>query len=278
MMGQAAPWRQISLTFTDRHSAEQHALTHLAPVLQHLDAAELVTSWSFIRKQAWRIRYMPADDDRADQARKLLHEAANALQETGLVSRCAETIYEPETAAFGGDHGMTAAHSLFHSDSRHIIAHLAHLDEGPVRRRELSVLLCTALMRAARLDWYERGDTWAKVVALRPAKQDTPADQWQPFQTAIERLLVSDISPGSGLRSGPIAFASGWVSGFEAAGRTLRALAEEGLLARGLRAVLAHHVIFHWNRVGLPALVQANLALAAQKVVFDSQGSTQTGE
>ncbi|WP_433259802.1 thiopeptide-type bacteriocin biosynthesis protein (plasmid) [Streptosporangium sp. CA-135522] len=231
-----------------------------------------------MRKQAWRIRYLPADDDRASRARTLLHEAVTPLRQARQVSRCTETIYEPETEAFGGDQGMAAAHDLFHGDSRHIFTHLAYLDAGPVRRRELSVLLCTALMRTAGLDWFERGDVWAKVVALRPAKQDALAEQWEPFQAAVERLLVSDISLGGDLRSGPIAFAAGWVSGFEAAGRRLRALAEEGLLARGLRAVIAHHVIFHWNRVGLPALVQANLALAAQKVVFDSPGLTRTGE
>jgi hypothetical protein len=34
-------------------------------------------------------------------------------------------------------------------------------------------------------------------------------------------------------------------------------------VSRGLRAVLAHVVIFHWNRLGLPAVTQATLARAA---------------
>jgi hypothetical protein len=48
----------------------------------------------------------------------------------------------------------------------------------------------------------------------------------------------------------------------------LRALADEGLPGHGLRGMIAHHVIFHWNRGGLLAPAQASLALATQKVVF----------
>ena len=42
-----------------------------------------------------------------------------------------------------------------------------------------------------------------------------------------------------------------------------------GTLDRGLRDVLAHHVIFHWNRLGLPASTQATLARSAQAAVMD---------
>lgn len=264
-------WRQISVTFIERDAAEQHVFTRLAPALLHLDAGGLVTSFSFLRKKAWRFRYMPVDEVRAEQARVLLHESVNALRDDGLIERCVATIYEPETVAFGGEQGMTAAHDLFHADSRNILTSLAHLHEGPVRRRELSLLLCAALLQAAGLDWFEQGDVWAKVAKLRPIRQRAPASRRKAVQEAVERLLVSDTRPGSELRTGPLAFASDWVACFETAGRTLRGLADEGLLGgegRGIRAVLAHHVIFHWNRIGLPAHTQAHLASAAQDVVF----------
>lgn len=61
---------------------------------------------------------------------------------------------------------MTCAHELFHADSRAILA--LHHHTNPLGRRELSVLLCTVLMRAASLEWYEMGDTWHQVTAERP--------------------------------------------------------------------------------------------------------------
>jgi hypothetical protein len=33
--------------------------------------------------------------------------------------------------------------------------------------------------------------------------------------------------------------------------------------------VIAHHIIFHWNRMGLNYTAQANLALAAKQCAFN---------
>jgi protein-L-isoaspartate(D-aspartate) O-methyltransferase len=52
--------------------------------------------------------------------------------------------------------------------------------------------------------------------------------------------------------SGTLAGHDGWVAAFERAGAALASLANRGALTRGLRAVIAHHVIFHSNRAGLP--------------------------
>lgn len=43
------------------------------------------------------------------------------------------------------------------------------------------------------------------------------------------------------------------MTAFDIAGRTLATAATDGTLERGVRNILAHHVIFHWNRLGLPA-------------------------
>ncbi|WP_313949438.1 lantibiotic dehydratase C-terminal domain-containing protein, partial [Frankia sp. AvcI1] len=51
-------------------------------------------------------------------------------------------------------------------------------------------------------------------------------------------------------------------------GEKLRTLRENGTLTRGIRAVIALHVIFHWNRLGLTATTQAGLARAAKEAVF----------
>ena len=99
----------------------------------------------------------------------------------GHIATWIETIYEPEVHAFGGPEAMRLAHRLFHTDSRCILGCLGDVRATTSgqrdRRRELSVLLCSALMRSARQDWYEQGDVWARVAEARPLPVDTPIDR-----------------------------------------------------------------------------------------------------
>ena len=154
---------------------------------------------------------------------------------------------------------MTAAHGLFHRDSHHL---LAFLRDNPTDRRELSLLLCTALMRAGGLDLNEQGDVWAKVAEQRAGLPSEPPDPraWASFTRDVRHLLLGTARSG--------AVANDWLATFEHAGATLRALREDGELTRGIRTVIALHVIFHWNRLGLTATTQASLAHAATEAVF----------
>jgi protein-L-isoaspartate(D-aspartate) O-methyltransferase len=68
--------------------------------------------------------------------------------------------------------------------------------------------------------------------------------------------------------NGPLTGYDQWITAFEAAGQALAGLSRRGLLTRGLRAVLAHHIIFHANRAGLPAADQSALAAVALETVF----------
>lgn len=113
----------------------------------------LITAWFFIRKQPWRLRYLPAETAEPTRAAAAVRGAAERLRDRGAVP-FTTTIYEPKAHAFGGPAGMHAAHTLFHADSRHITAHLAAHASQPagrsdtdVRRVKMSALLCTALMR-----------------------------------------------------------------------------------------------------------------------------------
>lgn len=271
-------WRQIDIRFNDRHAAERHAIARLGPVLMNGESTGLLASWFFTRKQSWRFRYMPASSTSAGKAKRLLEDAARSLTDRGHASRWVENIYEPETHAFGGDEGMKASHNLFHQDSRHIFAHLSPLGDttlsgepsGRGMRRELSVLLCAALMRAAGQDRYEQGDIWATVADHRPTENSAQPEQWRTFKAAMKRLSTVDTSPETALRArGSLEFATDWLTAFEQTGKTLRTLSDEGLLTRGIRAVTAHHIIFHWNRIGLPYRTQANIALAAKETIFE---------
>lgn len=178
-------WHQINIQFDGHDASERNAIAHLGPALMTAESTGLLTSWFFIRKQWWRFRYMPTSSTSAREAKKLLKNAALFMQDSGYASRWVENIYEPETHAFGGEEGMAAAHNLFHQDSRHIFEHLRPLGDGTLnsalnvqsKRRELSVLLCAALMRAAGQDRYEQGDIWAKVADHRPTENSAQPEQ-----------------------------------------------------------------------------------------------------
>jgi thiopeptide-type bacteriocin biosynthesis protein len=68
--------------------------------------------------------------------------------------------------------------------------------------------------------------------------------------------------------TGPLAFATDWANAFRHAGQALGASSRAGRLQRGLRQVLAYHVIFHWNRLGLPLRTQSILATAAHTAIL----------
>ncbi|MGI5457630.1 thiopeptide-type bacteriocin biosynthesis protein [Streptomyces sp. CA-249302] len=263
---QAGPpaWRQLYIQFTDWAKAEQTAADHLAPVLDLARQDDLITGWWFIRKHpCWRIRLLPAFETQLPPA---LSDTLEELTAAGAVHRWWPGIYEPETAAFGGDTSMTIAHTLFHADS-HAILTTPH---GELGRRELSLLLCATLMRAAGLEWYEQGDVWHRVTRERPLPPDVPTAKIHALADNLRQLLIADTSPsGPMLQSDrTLKSAADWVSAFRQAGRDLGAAARDGALDRGLRAVIAYHVIFHWNRIGLPARTQSVLAHAAYTAIL----------
>ncbi|MEV4670893.1 methyltransferase, FxLD system [Actinomadura sp. NPDC049382] len=258
-------WPQVVIDFPDWRTAENTAVNVLLPALTGAEEHGLIRRWFFIRKApSWRVRYLPADDS----VRTYFTDVLNRATSESRLSGWRTGIYEPESVAFGGEAGMRVAHELFHHDSRHVLTHLAR---PPASRtlgcRELGVLLCSVLMRAAGQDWYEQGDVWRRVARQRPIRLDrSPSPQ---LRTAVRKLMTVDVGPGSDLVSGgPLADIAPWISVFEQAGRRLAELAGRGALERGLRAVLAHHVIFQWNRLGLPYTDQHTLALLTSEVVM----------
>ncbi|MEU8419327.1 thiopeptide-type bacteriocin biosynthesis protein [Micromonospora sp. NPDC048835] len=246
-------WKQVNLAYLgpDPRHRERQAVEHLTRVLPAAEAKGLITSWWFIRKGPWRIRYLPATSTN-DPMHLLLTDTVNWTTD----------IYEPETHAFGGSASMNAAHALFHHDSRHL---LDYLSDNPDDRREHALILCTALMRAADLDINEQGDIWARIADQRGqlTSPGTPQDlrAWTDLTAGVRRLLL-----GSPLVGG---IASEWLRAFEDTGKALRTLRESGGLTRGIRGVIAMHVIFHMNRLGIRASIQGTLARAAKEAIFD---------
>ncbi|WP_055483762.1 thiopeptide-type bacteriocin biosynthesis protein [Sphaerimonospora mesophila] len=251
-------WYQVRVQFPDWDTAEADAAARLGPRLDQLEANGAVTGWWFLRKHpCWRLRLRAADTAAVDHV-------LDELTAAGVLSRWWPTVYEPETTAFGGPVGMHAVHELFCADSRGVFDY-ARRDAPGLGRRELSLLLINALLYAARLDGFERGDVFDRVTHLRPAPSDADAARIDTLTANVRTLLAVPAQPGSALFApdGPAAFAAPWLAAFTATGRLLGQAAAQGRLERGLRAILTHVLIFHWNRLGLLATTQAILARAA---------------
>jgi thiopeptide-type bacteriocin biosynthesis protein len=267
-------WYQVYVQFSDWETAEHVVATQLWPRLREAETGGVVSAWWYIRKApCWRLRFRAGSAGPAAMKRRLA-SVHDELAARGRIARWWPTSYEPETSAFGGPLGIATAHRLFHADSSRILEYLSRpTPDAGVRigRREMSVLLCTALMRAATLDWHEQGDVWHRVTLMRRLPPETATVRPTTVTGQIRKLLSLDTSPPSNLGhdDGPLASARTWLAAFTDAGHALGQAAHEGALWRGLRDVLAHHVIFHWNRLGLTTATQAVLAQAAYAAVLN---------
>ncbi|NEA56244.1 methyltransferase, FxLD system [Streptomyces sp. SID13666] len=187
----------------------------------------------------------------------LLDRLVAERQATGWVGG----IYEPETEAFGGPEGMDVAHDVFCADSR---SALPETDSKGTRER--CVMLLSAMIHQAGLDPFEAGDVWSQFSALRPPVTPPAGPARDRSVSAMRRLMNADAARRPNAEPG-------WaerVAAFEDAGRRLRRLVADGRLIRGLRAVLAHHAIFAFNRAGVSAAEQAATAWLGRHVAFST--------
>ncbi|MER6123687.1 methyltransferase, FxLD system [Streptomyces sp. NPDC001795] len=258
-------WQQHNITFVDRESARRAIAERLGPALIDADAEGQLTGWWFMNKQPWPLRYL------ADKPSPTIESLLSDLVGDGIAVSSLTCIYEPETDTFGGPEAMEAAHELFHSDSRHLLTY----EPSPkhLGRRETAVLLASAMMRSAGLDWFEQGDVWAKVAALRPTSTPPPPERAAELAPAMRKLMTTD-AHGLCRPDGPLHPHDDWVTAFERAGATLADLANRGALTRGLRAVITHHVIFHANRAGLLRDDQSALSNIAREVIMGTSDNT----
>ncbi|MFI1863714.1 thiopeptide-type bacteriocin biosynthesis protein [Streptomyces jumonjinensis] len=269
-------WYQAYVQFRDWQKAEQSVITHLWPVLQQAEAEGTVVAWWFVRKfPCWRFRIRSGSSAAPSTAKALLTQALDAMVALGAADRWWESIYEPETYALGGPAGIEIAHRLFHADSRALMAYASPRADDtaappPLGRRELSILLLSALMRGADQEWAEQGDIWHRVEQSRPFPSGTPSDQLQAMRPMLRRLLTLDTGPASNLtqRTDPLAQYKEWIRAFSTSGEEFGATRNNGSLTRGMRDVMERLALFHWNRMGLPSIHQSILARAAREAIF----------
>jgi protein-L-isoaspartate(D-aspartate) O-methyltransferase len=263
-------WQQVFIHFHDYATADAVAASNVDTEMTSAEADGTITGWFFMRKNpCWRLRFQPAPT--VQDAVAAIHQRLDTLRAASHIADWVRVIYEPETVAFGGQAGMDVAHALFHADSRHLLARIGASANraSALGQRETTVLLFSAMLRAAELDWFEQGDVWASVAGLRPdtlARLET-GRRAEKLGQAVRHLMTVDP------RGVADALAEPWLAAFETAGQNLAVLNRSGKLERGLRAVLAHHFIFHANRAGIRAADQATLVDLATRTVFHTAPS-----
>ncbi|WP_329251317.1 methyltransferase, FxLD system [Streptomyces canus] len=258
-------WQQHNITFGDRESAQRAIVERIASVLFAAERDGQLTGWWFMNKQPWPLRY------RADEPSPAVEALLSDLVQDGTAVSWLPYLYEPETHAFGGTQAMGVAHDLFHKDSRHLLTYQPGSEQ--LGRRETAVLLASVMMRAAGLDWFEQGDVWVRVAALRPTSGLLPSARAAELAPAMRKLMTVD-AQSLCRPNGPLAEHNEWVASFEWAGTALADLAGRGALTRGLRAVIAHHLIFHANRAGLLRVDQSAMSNIAREVIMGTSDNT----
>jgi thiopeptide-type bacteriocin biosynthesis protein len=256
-------WHQVRVRPGGQQPPDLALATVVGPLLDNLTASGGAARWWYMNKPpGWRIRLRGIQPDAAS-------EFFDGLTAAGTITAWGPAIYEPETAAFGGPTGMEIAHDLFCDDTSGFLAYLRQ-DNPPPGRHETSVLLLNAMLAAAGLDWYERGDIFARVAAMRPRPAPGTVTQQAQLAGQLRAILAAPSAVTAGLFSegDDGEAAARWHEGFTDAGRRFAAASYSATLSRGLRAILAHTVIFHWNRLGLSATSQAALALAVSQATL----------
>ncbi|MGH3828467.1 MAG: thiopeptide-type bacteriocin biosynthesis protein, partial [Pseudonocardiaceae bacterium] len=85
--------------------------------MRHLQDTEVVAAWWFIRKApCWRLRLLRGPPGSSADMKASVTTVLDGLVKANLIERWWQTVYEPESAAFGGPAAMDVAHALFQAD------------------------------------------------------------------------------------------------------------------------------------------------------------------
>ncbi|MET7397381.1 methyltransferase, FxLD system [Dactylosporangium sp. NPDC005572] len=264
------------ILFPDRDTTHQAAVQAIAPALEAAHTAGHLHDWWFLNKEPWLLRcrgHQPVISG--------IDQILDGLRRAGQLTRWSLGIYEPETHAFGGPPAMDATHRLFHADSRYRTTQTTRTAQpagqpaalGP---RETFVIAAGVLCRAAGLDQFEQGDVWHQVAELRPEPPAAILARTGELAAKVHRLVACHAPATLAADLAQPHTAGAWLDALTDTGRALAQLHHQGQLLRGLRAVLAHHLLFLANRAGLSLTDQASLAHLAVHVAFHTEPSTPT--
>ncbi|WNI21602.1 thiopeptide-type bacteriocin biosynthesis protein [Streptomyces sp. ITFR-16] len=265
--GTTRGWHQVNIFFVDYERAERAFRAYFLPRLR---TGGPVGQWWFVRKAPhWRLRCHPAPGATARDVADHIAAILDSSKSCGATAGWHSALYEPEMIAFGGPAGLPLAHALFHTDSEGVLDYAGIYEEGPsgiLGAKETSLLTMSLLMRAARLEAGEQGDVWGRVEERRPLPKDVSPQQVSAMTAPMRRLLLTDSRPL--LTTGPLTPVRPWVEALRHHGRHLAEAAEASTLSIGKRAILARHILFHWNRMGFSVRQQSIWSRAAREALL----------
>ena len=140
--------------YTGHHTAHHVLLHFLAPLVDALQADELISDWFFIRyydpefhlRIRFKVRRWPTDQQTQtsasnwNQLRQLVDQATQQMIDQGLVYEAAYDRYEPETERYGST-TLGYCEALFGYDSACVLDYLRGWDAPPPERDMLRFAL-----------------------------------------------------------------------------------------------------------------------------------------
>lgn len=234
---------RIELDDPDKY---QSTLRQIYYILQEITNEEIINGFWYVRKKDVsyhiRLRIMTNIIYKTKLSSKIKREISK-LDIEGIT----QSVYEPEVCLFGGEAGMKLAHEFFSIDSEFILKFLSHIDiDKLISLDSVSLWLWQSLIKEMNFDLYERWDIWNKVWQLRRF-EETESSSTQHYQEKLSKLFLLNLETISDPVGQHIAL---YNSMYIKWGKKLVQSDRNGLLNRGIRQLIAIHIIFSWNRMG----------------------------
>jgi thiopeptide-type bacteriocin biosynthesis protein len=263
-------WLYFRISAASTAEANVMIATHIAPMLQQWKGDGSIRGWWWLNKSdsfgnAVRLRIQALQRSRREI------EAAAKKQLKDFDCQFAMLCYEPELRLFGGTVGMRIAHDQFCADSGFLSEWMRESGHGrlPIIPAVLSVAVIFRLLRAAGLDLFESWDVFDRVCHKRPVGN---APSWgapdiQRIAAKVVRFgpdAVCDLHEGT-----KRTLLAGYGDALDSLGRKLNRTYFRGHLDCGIREFLVPVILFHWNRIGMPGVVQTALCHAVARELSD---------
>lgn len=182
-------------------------------------------------------------------------------------------VYEPEVPLLGIGAGLAATHAFFTADSLAVINRQRRWLDAPADGPDpgdYSLAVCQATLRAATADGNEAWAVWHRLATRDRPPHDGVAYPREPWWDEAARRALDPAVLG-------IVSADPAVRAVVECGRAIVAGRLRESFPCGLRATLAHWIVFHWNRMGFGVDVQRHFAAAMERVLRPGDDAPRAG-
>jgi thiopeptide-type bacteriocin biosynthesis protein len=252
-------WVQLGLTARRGHWPE--VLGELDELSSELLDGPAVTNFFFMRKPpGLRVRFETTPPRRPELDEEVQAQLDRLRPHVEYV---VPGVYEPEEQLFGGPASMPFVHRIFTIDSRAWLAFSRLGSQTPAW--VFSLALLRHLLDGVGVAGWEDLDVWQRIVHQtgRQLPADLSGDKLDAACAGIRALWTDPDALAARLPEPVAALVGEWGPRLRAAGRDWSTgyFYTRGAVI-GPREGMAFATIFHWNRGGISAAVQATIAAA----------------